>query len=637
MDFSDLALAKLLQTAPELGPMILNFSEINEDMGEDGDIKTGVFSLRIGSGYAFIPVSGRGDSLFPIDSVFIEDEGQFRPLTKNSISVLLNQMNMSPGKNTKIPSSVDKNPSVYNMINPPRTGKFAYASSSRLTEFLAILPNHIKQATFEKISSEKSVYDSLDKIFGLKTIFEVLKPTAHVVTHETDRTPSLSVVTAPDQMKSALTDAMAQDLIVQGYSIVGNPEFSRIAVAYQPFNSEGTYHEVSGDSDGGQDYNIVMKSGSAQAAYLPKAHRMNPVKGETLALFDNGNYATGLRFIAMGDNPNRAVVLDTLFAVNPPVLIKDCNRDDRIVMFTSSGEFLGPFEVRSAVLNNLGTELEVYTCGSGSSKANNQVRKICAYRNHALDVSQIGDVLYTPSNIIVLKLGQNQSSEIERSAHDASVRRELITSQYLGAELNLRYDGVEFSGNGHVYGNKANTIKALVEEEHIEPAMAENFLKQAELTKSVKIFLSKKASSSGFGAADVPQFGSLIDDHSQKVGLNGSFMPSIQEATRLDDGQVIEATIISQLLQVPDLFEYISEFLPELSEAVDKLGRILFLSRVKLDQLSKNMDPDSVFALVSQIKTVYRQLGDSVDKLREISTASKNFTPETDKTKVSVK
>ena len=157
--------------------------------------------------------------------------------------------------------------------------------------------------------------------------------------------------------------------------------------------------------------------------------------------------------------------------------------------------------------------------------------------------------------------------------------------------------------------------------------MAETFLKQAELTKSVKIFLSKLASTD-FNPAEMPTGGNYAADPAKSVGLNGAFMPAIQEASRLGDGQVLEATIISQLLQVPDLFEYIGEYLPDLLQTVDKLGRILFLTRVKLNNLSENLDPDSVFALVSQIKTVYRQLGDAVEKLKEISTTSKGFEPE---------
>lgn len=619
LDFSDLALAKFLQAAPELGPMILNFSDLSSEMG-DVDIAVGVFSLRVGDGLAFVPVVGRGDNIWPIDSIFVDNETQFRPLTKATISSLTNQAQMSPIKSQKIPAGVDKNPSVYNMINPPRTGKYTYASSSRLVEFLALMPNRLKLSTFEKISSERTIYDSLDKAFGLKTIFEVLKPTTDTLygTSGEEAKPQ-SVVTGMELVGKAFTHAMANDIILQGYTVSQNPEFSRIAVSYQPYNQEGCYQEITGGADAGRDHMIVMNDGGSLEAHVPVSHRLNPFPSQVLGLLANGDYVKSECVIVSGDPVDREIVLKTIFNINPPKLIRDCNRGDTIVLFTTSGRYLGPFNVSSVVQNHMGAEVETYSADN--------MRKICAYKNHAQEASRIGDILFVPHNVIVLVLGQNRTGEVERNTNDAARKKELITSQFLGTEMDLRYDGVEFSAGRRVLGKEAQCMQYLVNEENIEPKLAKEFIKQAEVTKFVKIFLSKKASSSDFNPAEMPQHGILANDDAA-MGPNGAFMPAIQEASRLGDGQVLEATIISQLLQVPDLFEYIEEYLPDIAESVDKLGRILFLTRVKLNQLSENLDPESVFALISQIKAVYRQLGDSVEKLKEISTVSKGFEPE---------
>ena len=105
-------------------------------------------------------------------------------------------------------------------------------------------------------------------------------------------------------------------------------------------------------------------------------------------------------------------------------------------------------------------------------------------------------------------------------------------------------------------------------------------------------------------------------------------LPAVNEAEKLQDSQTMEATIISQLLQAPDLFENIQEYLPDLKDAVDKLGRLQFLSRVKIDQLVSPLDSDSVFALISQVKNVYRQLGDTTSKLEEVAGASIGYEEE---------
>jgi len=620
MDFSDLALAKFLQVAPELGSMILNFSELTEELG-DSDMRVGVFSLRIGEGVAFIPVVAQGDNIFPIDSIFVEDEAQFKPLTKSTINSLLNSVSMSPGKSAKIPKGVDRNPSVYNMINPPRTGKFVYASTSRLTEFLSILPDHLKQFTFEKISSDKTVYESLDKIFGLKTIFEVLQPTKDASTTmlKADAKP-VSVITGPGQLGAAFTEAMAQDVVSKGFTIQGNPEFSRVAISYQPHNTDGTYQEISASTDAGQDYNIVFSSGHTEHAYLPKSHVHNHTHGESLALFASGDYAKSDRFIAAGDSVDRTKVLEDLFQVAPPKLLKDLERGSKFIVFTTGGQYLGPFHADSVVQNNMGVEVGCYDRG---------IKKICGYRNYTQETNRVSDTLFIPYNAIIICLGANRSCDLERSAFDASRKKEICATQFLGAELNLRYDGVEFSANGQALGVKSAAMKYLVEGESLSPDLAENFIKQAEQVKSVKIFMSKLAASTDANPTEIPNSGNPAPTSAGDVARNGAFMPAVQGAAQLGDGQVLEATVISQLLQTPDLFEFIGEYLPELSETVDKLGRVLFLSRIKLGQLSESLDPDSVFALISQIKNVYKQLGDTVEKLKGISAASAGFDPKT--------
>jgi hypothetical protein len=44
-----------------------------------------------------------------------------------------------------------------------------------------------------------------------------------------------------------------------------------------------------------------------------------------------------------------------------------------------------------------------------------------------------------------------------------------------------------------------------------------------------------------------------------------------------------------------------------------------------MDQASMALDSDTVYALISQVKTVYRQLGDAALKLKGITEASLGF------------
>lgn len=633
MEFADIALAKFLQTSPELGPMIVNFSEVNDDMGSgDSGVKVGVFILRTGAGTGFVPVISKGDTIFPIDSIFLESEGIFKPLSNSTTNYLMNSASGTLGKATKIPDTVEQNPSLHNLVNPPRTGKFVYASASRLPEFLAVVPKHIRQSLFEKIAAEQSVYNSLDKLFGLKAIFSVLNghgggsgAVNNVATGpDAIRQTQISVVTTPGEVKALLNDAASKTFLDQGYVIQGGHNVFRSAISYFPYDKIGSYLHVHPFSEGGNDYRVAMSNGTTVDAFLPKYHQMNPSpsKDSMVSILMDGNYVRG-EMISVGDPLIRKEVLDNLFRLKAPKLLRELERDETFLLFTTSGEALGPFNAQSVTRTGLGTDIRTFA---------GKVKRIAGYTNFTKEVDCIGDTLFVPHNVIVMTLGSDVSDQLERSINSALDKAELSAAQMLGQEMNLRYDGVEFSADKMVLGKFASAMKYLVEDERLEPVVAENFLKQAEETSYLKIFLSKTASSTDFQPAQVPQYGNPPPGQ-EEMGLNGGVMPAIQSSTALGDTQVVESTIISQLLQVPDLFEYIQEYLPDLEQTVDRLGRILFLTRLKIDQISAALDSDSVFSMISQIKTVYRQLGDTVTKLKSISAASVGYNKEESKGK----
>jgi hypothetical protein len=627
MEFSDLALAKFLQAAPELAPSIVNFSEVTSEVGEEGEVKVGLFLLRLGPEIATVPVVGRGDTLFPIDSLFLESEAKFRPLTKSVVTTLLNAQATMPGKATMIPPTVNSNPNLNNLLNPPRTGKFIYASASRLTEFLAVLPAHVKQAAFTKISAEKSLYDTLDKMFGLKAIFMALSTSAPAQ-NSTSTGPDpmlgtpLSVVTTPSEVAALGDSALAAKFVEHGYAVVGTPRYSRTAVAYQPYNEIGTYHPVSPARDYGQDFMICMRDGSSKAGFMPKYHVANPVRGENIVtVFEDGSYASG-ELISNGDALNRAQVLDNLFKASPPRLLRELSSGDTCLMFTLGGEALGPFTADSVTRTANGVEIKVYGFG--------KVTRIMGSNNFTKDSEVIGSTMFVPHNLQVLVLGSNVTGQVETNVNNACATKELITSQFLNTTVDLRHDGVEYSANGRLLGGVPQTMKYLVEGEGLDPADAGNFMKAAAEQKLVKIFMSKAASASDTQPTEIPEYGSVapkVDSVAPNGSMNG-LIPALQSAAGMGDSQVMESAIIAQLLQVPDLFEYIQEYLPEIDETVDKLGRVLFLCRVKIDQLSEALDSDTVFATLAQIKNVYKQLGDSSEKLKAVASTSYGFTQE---------
>lgn len=617
MEFYDIALAKLLQTLPELSTYIVTFKDVSADIPEGSDMKVGIFILRAGSEYLYVPVVAKDDNIYPIDSVFFAGTSKFFPLTKKTLASIEGLAQTSQGKPTKIPNTVVQNPDLSQLINPPRTGKFAYASSSRLGDFLQSMPDNLKKFTIEKIASEHSMYENLHSLFGLKDIFDSLKRAPGGLAAKTNEVP-VSIISTPS---AHLSDDDIKMVLNNGYVVKGDPVTTRVAVSSQDYNKTGQFSELT-KFDGGSDYEVMLRNGNAREAFIPKSvyqsgktSRMGA--DDTVAIFTNGDFAVANSFIRVGEMKDRRSVLTSLFDFTPPVLPRDIESGDTFAILTTNSDLIGIFRASCITLNNLGVELRVSSVlGDYSSFI------IHAYRNfsgeYIFESSGKDRELYIPYASVVVRLDKNVTNQLETNVNSAAKKCEINEAgSILGAQLNLGFDGVEFVANNKPLGNEAKAMELLVLKEGIDPNQARSFIKQARETKLTRIYLSKSASDMGSAPAEIPQYGNMPGNRGE-IGLNGSFVNNVQTAMTTQDPQTVESTIISELLQTPDMFELIEEYIPDIEECVDRLGRILLLSRVNIEKLADSNDTDNVFAFLAQLKATYRMLGDNLTKLKEM-------------------
>lgn len=626
MEFYDIALAKLLQTLPELSNYIVTFKDVSDELPDESSMKVGIFILRSGQEYMFVPVIAKDENMYPIDSIFFQNTSKFFPLTKKTLSLIETLSQSSQGKATKIPTNVVQNPDLSQLINPPRTGKFAYASASRLEGFLQSMPDYLKKFTMDKVASEHSMYENLHKLFGLKDIFDALKVAPKSLAAATNQAP-VSIVSQPSVH---LSDDDIQKILNEGYIVQGKPSVNRIAVSHLDYHKSGTFTEVN-KFGGDSDYEIMLRNGNSREGFIPKSvypttsrhYNSTLTRDDTAVIFTNGDFAVADSFISVGESKDRKSVLTALFDFNPPVLPRDIEQGDTFAILTPDSELVGIFRASSITINNMGVELRV-----NSVLGDYTTFDVYAYRNfvgkYAFE-SRSGrktSELYIPYTSLVIKLGKNITEALEVNVNSASRKRELNEAgAFLGSQINLGFDGVEFVANNKPLGNEAKAMELLVVKENIDPDLARTFVKQARENRLTKIYLSKTAADGGAAPAQIPQYGNLPTEQAP-IGLNGSFVNNVQTSMKTNDAQTVETTIISELLQTPDMFELIEEYLPDIEECVDRLGRILLLSRVNIEKLSDNNDADNVFSFLAQLKATYRMLGDNLNKLKELVTTN---------------
>lgn len=632
MEFSQLAIQKLLQLFPELANYIVTFKDVTDETntGEDSGISVGMFILQLGGAYFYIPVIAKGEAIQPIDSIFNVEDQTFTPLTKSFVQQAVNSSQLSLGKPTKIPGTVTKNPSVYDMVTPPRTGKYVYASSSRLTEFLAILPNMVKKAMVEKISEDKEVYSALHRLFGLENVLASLRPTPSAV--KIAPKPAVELITDG----TGLQNHEVKSILEKGYALRGENTTERVAVLANDFAAIGQLRQV-GSVDAGHDYNIVTKSGEVISGYIPKrsiatpqfAALLCPYKGgdPVFAIYSNGDYSISSNMVARGNGSDEKKVLSDLFSFKAPSTPKDVSYGDTFVVFAPSLDIVGVYRANRVTISDVGVSIvaqnlirtaraeSAYSMGSLVGSGTDSFT-INASRN-CKQITASGDTIFVPYNSLVVKLGKNISNDLEINVNSAFAKLELNTLTALGTAVDIGFDGVEYSYNGQPVGHEVKMIELLVVKEGLAPEKAESFIKQAKETKHVKVYLSKVAD---FEPGEIPQFGDIPPEQASQWDFEkgDQVIPKVKDSLQTQDPQTIESTIISELLQVANMKEYVREYLPDVKEAINKLGRTLLLARLNMTELSKTHSAAEVMSFVANLRNVYRMLGDNYVKLEQM-------------------
>lgn len=623
MEFSELAIQKLLQLFPELSALIVTFKDITDEVPslEDTDVSIGTFILESNGKFFYLPIIAKGEAVQPIDSIFRVDDQTFVPLSKGFVTKMVNSSQSEMGKPKKIPDTVPHNPSIYSLVTPPRTGKFVYASSSRLEEFLTVLPNLTKQAVLADITTDREVYSALHKLFGLENLITALKPKLPAVVAV--KKPMVELVTNG----TGLDNPTIKAILDKGYALRGENTTTRVAVAANLYKDIGKFRTLS-MADAGQDFDICTKTGDTSTAFLPKNSKYRPqtpalLRGspdKVVAIFSNGDYTVASSLVATYEGRDGLQTIKNYLKYNPGVTPSELNNGDtNFALFSPDLELIGLYHYPTITKTAFGTTikaesvLDLGTDGSGS------MVYINSYKNCLTVNCQDPKNIFVPSNILVVKLGRKLWSEdnFETNINSALARQELTTMTTLGSAVDIGHDGIEFIVNRTPVGSAVNVMKILVVDEGIDPVQAESFIKQAQERKHVKVYMSKKADAE---QDIIPSYGSPPSAQQSGFGVNGDFTNALNTAAKTNDPETVETTIIAELLQVADMRGYIQEYLPDIKNSIDKLGRALFLCRLKMDQLAIDHTASEVFAFISNLRNTYRMLGDTYLKLETMVT-----------------
>lgn len=620
-NFQQEAINKLGMMAPELVSLIVSFRDVSDELPEGSDSSAGVFVVKMGDSMYFIPITGTGDSIHPIDSIYDAVEGLFKPLSKTAIQQILTQQNNALGRPVRLPKHVNTNPSLYNLIVPPRTGKYAYASQGLFSEFIASMPDHLKEGFKTSVLGDNNTVTNLSKVINMAELMDSLAHSNPVTPTLTASTPEVQIYTGADAGKGELADHVIQDILNVGYHIQGDNVTPRVAME-TPRGTEG-FSQLRGVEEG-RAYEIVLKDGSTVKAMVPKQMRVayradldgdyvsvgmavstkkQRLAGRTLAVTEYGDWIDDQNTIVRPNPLDISEVASELYALSKINTIDNVENNDKFVVLTNRG-MLGPFEARN-----------VSSTGSMTSIMATEVwgdcDRVCITASAAFkgEVFCEGSNVYLPLHANVVALGSNVNMDVENSLSSAVAREELKTLGLLQSEMTIRgHDNGFFSINGRSVGSEADLVKMLMVGEGIGKEASLGFIKSAKERKSVTVYMSKKADDMGaITPGDIPEYGQMPTPEDPNL-----FTPSdVEEATHTMDPGIIESTIMTQFLQDPSMIDTIAGYLPYIKDSIDKIGRSLLLLRLN----SGVTLPDDVSALITSLRNTYKMLGENCIKL----------------------
>ena len=596
MQLLELSYTKLTQVAPDLAKHIVSFRDLTEELSVDEGIELGAFIIEVNTSRYFIPVMSKAGSVYPLDSIFSVDLDMFLPLTKDIIVKIITSSAVEFGKTVKPADTVNitKNPSVYQFVTPPRTGKVSYAST-KLPEVLAQMPGQYKQAMLSHMTANVDFSRKLASVFDISDIISALKHVPEEHKHEIE-IPAVQVVTGGD----GLSHESIQSILNEGYAIIGAPKTIRFVNVVTESDYRNPGYTTLGAIEEGKACKIVLQSGEELAAVkLPGAMGALAVTGEVYK--ECGNPIV----VKIVEQTEDAHSLDKLLSM---LSVKDPSETGGrlLAMYGNTPVALG-----TTYFHSTSPSGKVQFSSCDKHRVHKQFTSIPSFAQSPIVEGTnvvVGPVKFY--HVIEPKHGNYVETNLTNALLAAKIRE----NELLPVCKDVAYDCGEFYVNGKSAGDISTFVRQFAVEEEVAPEKIKDIVKQAKKCKHVKVFMSKKAEE-----AMEPSYGQPARPQPKITGDAKEFSAKTYEsALKAENQEVAENVIISELLQDPNMYDTIGSYLPEIASTVDRIGRILFLSRLNSSNLAETIGYNNSTEMLNSLRNVYRLLGDNYVKLERL-------------------
>lgn len=677
-NFFQLAFAYVRDKIPNLLNYMLGFEVVNKN--DDGTQAIGLFKFEIGGRKLYVPVFYKNGELKGADLLYNQNEDRFVPNKENWVDTILNSRPEELGAPSGLSRGdvmvgMQSGLDLSKIYNPTMNTKLSMERMQNLdNNFSWTLPNFLKQANCElaklytntlmqnpelhKVAFEahgEELYDALQNC----------KESGHVYQLDNEKVPEVEVIDShsPQPVIDSMSDSEKKELIEEGVVVRDRRTQENGPKIIYKIERPMRLNAV----EGACSYDLLLKGGSFvngimmpvigvdnfnKHIFIPTEKKnIKPAVVESVKAFVSHRpegHEDFRKFVDKLPEADSAKVT--------PERDGDYNKEFNYNIFVEAdgSQACGPFALTPSLESDNSKVFNV-RCGDYCVE---KIVMSSAYKRMKL----IDRTLYVPKMSKVYTYSDKAWTPLGKL--DLGDARDIDAKiKGLFDEVKVAKDRSGFTAtyNGKVLFKEATRRDAyvgLVAGVGLSVASARSALKQAAALEPVTFTLEKSAEGPFFSPGQVfnptvpptpmgmnpvlgvpeqyPQnntmlamqgkpgnvinqriLNSLTGMAQTQPALNQQSVDQIMQAAQSGEKNVFDVANITQLLNRSDIDTPLDQYLPDLTQALDRLGRIYFLMLFHNDKFVERFSQEDMPSLEESVRNTFTHLGELILKLKE--------------------
>ena len=266
--FQELAFAQLVSKAPEIVDSVVSFKVQEADPSTNHAV--GAFIVERGGEEVHVPAIFADNEMMPFDTMYVKSLDQMLPLNEQWLTEVEHVGEQQMGESMKAPETLSSDVDIRNIVVPPTTGRYSYASVNQHTNLPAYLweaSNPVKVAFVRTLENNPHIAKFAFDVYGVNALRDAVtlralpqvKEAAPTVSFMTMETPAEEIKEKAKEDSSNVFRTIAE----QGYAAWDERPELDMAVMYET----ETPLQLTIPSDTGY-YRIYRTDGRTQIALI---------------------------------------------------------------------------------------------------------------------------------------------------------------------------------------------------------------------------------------------------------------------------------------------------------------------------------------------------------------------------------